>query len=136
MRRRVQYRHADKIDVRIRDPAEWGADSPVSGDTQVGPLPINAARLAIVPAEPAQFLNITGRKQPINAAARAGMTDTAPVQQDCGPTSTTNSRLIPCHQRRPAQVRGTLPRRNALTRDYRHAALLVDATVELQRAHD
>ena len=56
----------------------------LSRDTQVGPLTVNAARLATVPAESAQFLNITRREQPISAAVAAGMTGTVPVQQDCG----------------------------------------------------
>jgi hypothetical protein len=41
----------------------------VSRDTQVGPLTVNTARLATVPAELAQFLNITCREQLTLAAA-------------------------------------------------------------------
>jgi hypothetical protein len=85
----------------------------VSRDAQVGPLTVNAAGLAIVPAESAQFLNIMRREQPISAAVAAGTTDTVPVQQDCGPTSMAISRLIVCHPRKPAQVRGTEPGRHA-----------------------
>ncbi|MFF5073075.1 hypothetical protein ACFY2R_18260 [Micromonospora olivasterospora] len=61
----------------------------------------------------AQFLNIKRREQPISPAVAAGMTDTVPVQHDCGPTSMTISRLIICHRRKPAQVRDTAPGRYA-----------------------
>jgi hypothetical protein len=88
----------------------------VSRDAQVGPLTVNAARLATVSAELAQFLNFTRREQPISAAVAAGMTDTVTVQQDCGPASMTISRLIVCHRRKPAQVRGAAPGRDACHR--------------------
>jgi hypothetical protein len=39
----------------------WTSAGGLSGDTQVGPLTVNVARLATMPAELAQFLNIMCR---------------------------------------------------------------------------
>jgi hypothetical protein len=79
------------------EPLPGAARSVLSCDTQVGPLTVNAARSATVPAELAQFLNIMRREQPISLAVADGMADAVDVQHDCGPTSMTVSRLIICH---------------------------------------
>jgi hypothetical protein len=66
--------------------------------------PVPASRVGPVPEHHASWAADQCR-------VAAGMTDTVPVKQDCGPTSMTISRLVVCHRRKPAQVRSAVPGR-------------------------
>jgi hypothetical protein len=91
----------------------------VSGDTYVGPPPSSAARPSTLSVETAG----TGRLGPhaavllaITCHRRAGMTGKDRVPVLGGPASMARCRTLSCQRRRPAQVSGALPIRDACHR--------------------